>query len=99
MELPATEVLRRFLLHVVPSRFVCIRHFGLLANHVRPEKLACCRHLLAVAATAATALLPSQNRETLTAGAETAAPAHCPVCGGGPLRVIEVLAPHGDHPP
>jgi hypothetical protein len=29
MELPAEEFLRRFLLHVVPSHFVRIRHFGL----------------------------------------------------------------------
>lgn len=46
-DLPTVEeFLRRFLLHVVPERFVRIRHFGFLANRVRQEKLARCRQLL-----------------------------------------------------
>jgi hypothetical protein len=97
MELPATEFLRRFLLHVVPPHFVRIRHFGLLANRTRQEKLARCRQLLAVAA--ATALLPTQSGATPRAGAAEAAAARCPACGGGPLRVIAVLAPQRGIPP
>jgi len=46
MTLAATEFLRRFLLHVLPKRFVRIRHFGFLANPVRGNKLALCRMLL-----------------------------------------------------
>jgi len=99
MELPATEFLRRFLLHVVPPHFVRIRHFGLLANRARQAKLARCRQLLAVVAAAATSLLPTITRETPTAGAEPAAPARCPACGGGPLRVIARLAPQRGIPP
>jgi hypothetical protein len=57
-ELRAEEFLRRFLLHVIPSGFVRIRHYGLLANRTRQEKLTQCRQLLAVAAAATTALLP-----------------------------------------
>jgi Putative transposase/Transposase zinc-binding domain len=99
MQLPAEEFLRRFLLHVVPLRFVRIRHFGLLANRARQEKLAHCRQLLAVGAAAVTSALPTPNAETPTAGPETTAPARCPACGGGPLRVITVLAPHRGIPP
>jgi Putative transposase/Transposase zinc-binding domain len=44
MALPAEEFLRRFLLHVVPSGFMRIRHFGLLANRHRTAKLARCRN-------------------------------------------------------
>jgi Putative transposase/Transposase zinc-binding domain len=102
LELPAEEFLRRFLLHVVPPRFVRIRHFGLVANRTCQEKLARCRQLLAVVAATATSLLPAPNGEPPAAGAETASPARCPACGGGPLRVIAVLAPHEafphDHP-
>ena len=98
-ELPAEEFLRRFLLHVVPPRFVRIRHFGLLANRTRQEKLARCRQLLAVAAAAATALLPTRNGETPGADASEATPARCPACGGGPLRVIAVVAPQRGIPP
>ena len=99
MELQAEEFLRRFLLHVVPSHFVRIRHCGLLANRTRQDKLTRCRQLLAVVAAAATSLLPTKNIETPPAGAETAAPALCPACGGGPLRVIAVLAPQRGIPP
>ena len=47
MSLPAEEFLRRFLLHVLPSGFMRIRHYGLLANCHREVKLAQCRQLLA----------------------------------------------------
>jgi hypothetical protein len=44
MTVSAMEFIRRFLLHVVPSGFVRIRHYGFLANRNRPTKLAaCCR--------------------------------------------------------
>src|SRR2546425_3732691 len=99
MELQAQEFLRRFLLHVVPPRFVRIRHFGLLANRTCQEKLARCRQLLAVVAAAATSLLPTPNGETPPSGTEVASPARCPACGGGPLRVIAVLAPQRGLPP
>jgi hypothetical protein len=41
--LDAVEFIRRFLLHVLPSGFVKIRHFGLLANRNRRQVLALCR--------------------------------------------------------
>jgi hypothetical protein len=39
--------MRRFLLHVLPSGFHRIRHFGFLANSHRAARLALCRRLLA----------------------------------------------------
>jgi hypothetical protein len=45
MALAAEEFIRRFLLHVVPERFVRIRHFGFLANRTRQAKLDRCRQL------------------------------------------------------
>src|SRR4051812_12155356 len=51
MRLEAVELIRRFLLHVLPSGFVRIRHYGFLANRVCHEKLARCRELLGGAAT------------------------------------------------
>src|SRR6185369_13537435 len=39
MALPAIGFIRRFLLHVLPSGFLRIRHYGLLANRHREEKL------------------------------------------------------------
>jgi hypothetical protein len=48
MTLSADEFMRRFLLHVLPCGFHRIRHFGLIANNGRKEKLALVRELLSV---------------------------------------------------
>ena len=47
MTLGAIEFLRRFLQHVLPARFVRIRHYGFLANRARNEQLPLCRRLIA----------------------------------------------------
>jgi hypothetical protein len=49
MTLTPVEFIRRFLLHVLPSGFQRIRHFGFLGNRYRQAKLALCRQLLAMA--------------------------------------------------
>ena len=49
LTLDADEFLRRFLLHVLPKRFVRIRYFGFLAPRCRTHGLAQCRTRLAVA--------------------------------------------------
>lgn len=51
MRLSADEFIRRFLLHVLPKRFVRIRHYGLLAGRNVTTRLAQCRQLLANKAT------------------------------------------------
>ena len=48
MCLQAEEFLRRFLLHVLPSGFVRIRHYGLMAGANVASKLPVCRELLSV---------------------------------------------------
>ena len=46
MTLPAEEFIRRFLLHVLPSSFMKIRHIGFLSNKSKKKSLARCRDLL-----------------------------------------------------
>jgi hypothetical protein len=90
MTLEAIEFTRRFLLHVLPSGFVHIRHFGFLANRYRKEKLALCRTLLAVREAATAASTPSSaSRETTTVEPLWQ---RCPVCGAGRMIVIQVLS-------
>ena len=48
MTLAPQEFMRRFLLHVLPSGFHRIRHYGLLANGTRKDSLALARELLQV---------------------------------------------------
>ncbi len=52
MTLDACEFLRRFVTHVLPRGFVKMRHYGLLANRFRQERLALSRRLLLVEAIA-----------------------------------------------
>ena len=91
MELDAAEFLRRFLLHVVPDRFVRIRHFGLLANRRRTTNLAQCRELLAQPPPSV-----SDEPESVRAlllrvlGIDID---RCPVCHQGALQPLEVLPP------
>src|ERR1051326_857967 len=84
MTLSAEEFLRRFLLHVLPRGFVRIRHFGLLANRHRTERIALCRQLLCPARKSRLATVP---------GAPAKLPNWtCPICGG-PMMVAERLDP------
>jgi hypothetical protein len=47
MTLSYDEFMRRFLMHVLPHRFVKIRHYGFLTNRFRAKKVALCRKLIA----------------------------------------------------
>jgi len=51
MVLEAKEFMRRFLLHVLPKRFVRIRHYGILANRSKVKNLELCLRLLHAATT------------------------------------------------
>jgi hypothetical protein len=86
MTLEATEFIRRFLLHVLPSGLVRIRQFGFLANRVRQHKLQQCRALLA--------LCPQYTpiRSDIRAEAHLPDPNACPICQYGRLIVIELVA-------
>ena len=48
MSLHAVEFIRRFLLHILPHRFVRIRYVGLLSNRTREENIWICRTILGV---------------------------------------------------
>jgi hypothetical protein len=97
MELQAEEFLRRFLLHVVPTGFVRIRHYGLLANRTRQAKLTRARQLLAVVA--ATPLLSPVSVVATETGPPPPAATHCPHCAGTHWRRIARLLPQRGLPP
>jgi hypothetical protein len=94
MTIPATEFLRRFLLHVVPRGFMRIRHYGITANSRRQEKLARCREILGSAQPAPSS---EPNATAPEPGNDSAVPrdsdaARCPACGGL-MRVMEIIPP------
>jgi Putative transposase len=78
MTLDAAEFIRRFLLHVLPSGFHRIRHYGLIAGTVRAHNIERARQLLA-----APKVSPERSRAEADSPAETASPVRrCPCCGG-----------------
>ena len=90
MTLSAEEFLRRFVQHVLPRGFVKIRHYGLLANRQRTEKLHLCRRLLLPL----TAVVNATDTPTqATSDKAEVAPAQrpvCPRCGGCRLERLEL---------
>lgn len=81
MTLSANEFIRRFLLHVLPTGFHRIRHYGLLAGGTRKDSLALARRLLAVA-TPPEDNAPEEPPDTRP---------QCPCCSGR-MVVIEAFA-------
>jgi hypothetical protein len=76
MTLNTAEFVRRFALHVLPERFVKIRHYGLLGNRHKQERLAHARALLGVAPPPEPKPLP----ELLQAPLPRVPPKCCPFC-------------------
>jgi len=94
MTLPVPEFIRRFLIHVLPSGFHRIRHYGLFASGARAQNIAQARRLLAKAA---------QTRQdgglSEPGDADPPTPSRpCPCCGGR-MIVVETFergrAPRG----
>jgi len=87
MTLSPDEFIRRFLLHVLPSGFHRIRHYGLLANGGRRDHLAQVRELLKVA--------PAHvdSKEAMAEVSENAIQPTfvCPDCGAA-MIIVEILA-------
>src|ERR1700742_3355968 len=78
MTLSTGEFIRRFLIHVLPSGFHRIRHYGLLASGTRADNIARARRLLDV--TAAQPEAADTNGADGTGSKPLAHP--CPCCGG-----------------
>ena len=85
MTLEPEEFMRRFLLHVLPSGFHRIRHYGLIANNARKENLARARELLHVAPIAvADAKTSDEPTEPVRA---TFVCSHC----GAPMIIVQTF--------
>jgi hypothetical protein len=84
MTLGTDEFIRRFLLHVLPSGFHRIRHYGLLANAGRRDHLARVRELLQA--------VPESTDTKADAPEKVIQPTFvCPDCGAT-MIIVEILA-------
>ena len=89
-QLEAHAFIKRFLWHVLPSGFVRVRHYGVLANRCKAHTLPLCRQALGQ-------LTPPPRPEPLSVagwmqrwtGTDIT---RCPTCGYQPLERIPVPA-------
>ena len=89
MTLAPDEFMRRFLLHVLPSGFHRIRHYGLIANTTRKDNLMRARELLMCEKTMEPADAETNSANTADGGDESVTYV-CPDCGA-PMRVIDIF--------
>jgi len=85
MTLEGVEFLRRFLMHVLPSGFMRIRHFGFLANCIRQIRVPLLRQLLKITGSVpriSKAIKPCEP-EKLTC--------LCPACHQGKMRSLYLI--------
>lgn len=88
MSLPAETFIGRFLLHVLPTGFMRIRHYGFLANCCREKKLALIRQSLA----AQSAATREQDAETPARLAVSGRAVYrCPKCKLGRMCLVSRL--------
>ena len=92
MTLSADEFIRRFLIHVLPPRFMKIRHYGLLGNRNKTTKLKVCKELTHTPIIAREKLSTLELIQKIT-GKDVS---KCPCCGSDKLsRYIDI----GKSPP
>ncbi len=92
MELNLLEFIRRFALHILPPRFMKIRHYGLLSNRDRNQRLETLRRGLQRAMLLANGIIIATEQVSLEQAeveVEVFSGPICPNCGQGRLRYIE----------
>jgi Putative transposase/Transposase zinc-binding domain len=99
MLLKTEEFIRRFLLHVLPARYVRIRHFGLLANRNRKDNLSVCRQILGGAKTVAKENVRAETWQERLLRICSIDVLACPVCQKGKMSRIALLLPYRSNSP
>jgi hypothetical protein len=90
MRLDVDEFIRRFLLHVLPKGFVRIRHYGLLANRSRKQRIRRCRTLLSAPEPQEPTKETVSEKLLRLTGFDIR---RCPACPVGRMVVLDELDP------
>jgi hypothetical protein len=90
MTVEATEIIRRFLLHVLPSGFVKIRYYGILSHRNRATKLLTSRLLLGAPVPEVPDKVTWQDLFQRLTGID---PRACPFCNRGRMVQTAALLP------
>ncbi len=94
MSLDIFEFIRRFLLHVLPGKFVKIRHYGFLSNRNKARSLQRCRKLLGKLK-----IKTIKTLEDLIFELSGLKYHLCPVCARGQMIEVGILEPVSHAPP
>ena len=86
LTLSIEEFTRRFCLHLLPERFVKIRHYGLLGNRNRQERIARARASLGVKPAPELQTEPARNAQPSTPNTDQRL--RCPHCGARALVCV-----------
>jgi hypothetical protein len=89
MTLKPDEFIRRFLIHILPDRFVKIRHYGFLGTRNKRIKLALCKKLTGAKLRSKTKMTTAELMLKITGKDIT----RCPSCGLGKLIWSNGLSP------
>ncbi|RAU16397.1 hypothetical protein DN062_18435 [Nitrincola tibetensis] len=94
LHLAPEELVRRFLLHVLPKGFMRIRHYGFLSNAIKRRCLLLIRRQLGQG------LKVESDQEAQVVSSN---PAHCPSCGHEPVTCLgecssELMTLHNEVP-
>ncbi len=91
LRLSATELLGRFLLHILPRGFCRVRHYGLLGNRHKAVKLAACRRYFGASKLEGQSNEPADlNSTTVLLKRLGIDPGRCRACGGRRIRRVPV---------
>lgn len=90
MTLSIPEFLRRFELHILPRRFVKIRHYGLLQNHGKRKRLNAVRQQFKIGPLPVKVQVPVSQRMLEKYGKDITL---CPKCNRGKLVLICISYP------
>ncbi len=91
MTLPADEFIRRFLLHVLPHRFMKIRYYGFLANKIRRKSILLIRRLIGIAVEIAPLIKETLQEKILRITGKDIY--LCPECKQGRMICQRILLP------
>jgi hypothetical protein len=90
MELPAASFINRFMMHVVPRRFVRIRYFGILSHRNKRKAIDACRKFYKIIKQTEKIPLTSNEIFLRVTGKNIAC---CPACKIGRLALKEIIEP------
>lgn len=93
MTLEAAEFLRRFCLHILPQRFVKIRHYGFLSSRRKSNELPVLQGKEVNSSTSETTPVPRLTWQEVCRQRLKFDPEVCPCCLKGKMKTIETLLP------